>query len=149
MSTEQRPEVADFTWFNEEDPAASRPKTAAPLSDFSSLGGGWKALFVNDPGNVANAYSHSYLNVWISGAEGNFAIGLDWYALEIDGEWIDESEIEDIWLNGDWAQDGSLVGRGLVTLTLNSFYHVDGKQYALGTLEAVDGIRNLVALVRP
>lgn len=106
-------------------------------------------MLVFDPDNVANAYAHNYLNVWISGAEGNFAIGLDWYYSEVDGEWFDESDYEDTWLNGDWAQDGSLVGRGDAVLTITSFYYVDGKQYALGTLESVDGIRNLVALVRP
>ncbi len=75
---------------------------------------------------------------------------LDWYLIfwSNEGESFDETEMEDSIFNGKW-EDGDLWASGAGTIRLTDFYGMNGKQYAIGTMDTPDGIPAYIALVRP
>ncbi|HBR01459.1 MAG TPA: hypothetical protein DD738_02485 [Ruminiclostridium sp.] len=116
--------------------------------DFDNLAGGWKCLFIYDPEGKDTGRLYDFLNLTLSGAEGNGCIILDWSHMYAGNQSIDETDMEDTVLNMDW-KDGTLYGYGPMNLSINQFYYHQGAQYAVGTITLADGTEGLAAMIRP
>ena len=78
------------------------------------------------------------------------SLTLDWYLMFISGqgEGFDETDMEDTVFSGKW-ENGGLWASGAGTIRLTQFYELNGKQYAIGTMDTPDGIPAFIGLVRP
>ncbi len=150
LSTYSRPDLGDFLWYTEDVFYEGVPADIAVIDDFSYLTGGWKGLIIYDPDNIAGENAMEFLNVNMSGIEGNLTLILDWYLIFISSEesGFDESDMEDSVFDGKW-EDGGLWASGPGTIRLTDFYELNNKQYAVGTMDTPDGIPAFIALVRP
>ena len=149
LSTEERPDLEDFLWYTEDVAYDGVPSDANIIDNIVPLTGGWKALIVYDPNNEYDAGAMEFLNVALAGTAESLSLTLDWYQIfwANEGESFDESDMEDSVFNGKW-ENGGLWASGAGTIRLTQFYALNGKQYAVGTMDTPDGIPALVALVR-
>ena len=150
LSTEERPDLGDFLWYTEDVAYDGVPSDANIIDNISPLTGSWKALIIYDPNNEYDAGAMEFLNVALAGAAESLSLTLDWYQIfwANEGESFDETEMEDTVFRGKW-ENGGLWASGAGTIHLTQFYELNGKQYAVGTMDTPDGIPALVALVRP
>lgn len=148
LSTEERPAIEDFDWYLEGVEQNGVPDNIIVESEFDNLAGGWKCLFIYDPEGVDTGRFYDFLNLTLSGAEGNGRVILDWSHMHAGDQRIDETGMEDTVLNMNW-DNGSLYGYGAMNLSVDLFYSYQGAQYAVGTLTLSDGGDGLVAMIRP
>lgn len=150
LSTEKRPDLADFLWYTEEVAYDGLPSDANIIDNIGSLTGSWKALIIYDPNNEYDAGAMEFLNVSLTGTAESLTLTLDWYQIFLanEGESVDETDIEDSVFMGKW-ENGDLWASGPGTIHLAQFYELNGKQYAVGTMDTPDGTPALMALVRP
>jgi hypothetical protein len=150
LSTEERPDLEDFFWYTEDVQYNGVPADANTVGNIGRLTGSWKALIIYDPDNEYDSGAMEFLNISIAGTEESLSLTLDWYHIfwSNDGESFDETDMEDSVFTGKW-ENGGLWASGLGTIRLAQFYELNGKQYAVGTMDTPDGIPALVALVRP
>lgn len=150
LSTEKRPDLADFLWYTEEVAYDGLPSDANIIDNIGSLTGSWKALIIYDPNNEYDAGAMEFLNVSLTGTAESLSLTLDWYQIfwANEGESFDESDMEDSVFLGKW-DTGGLWASGVGTIRLTQFYELNGKQYAVGTMDTPDGTPALMALVRP
>ncbi len=150
LSTEERPDLEDFLWYTEDVFYNGVPADANIISSISPLTGSWKAFIIYDPENEFDSNAMEYLNIVIAGTENDLSLTLDWYLIfwSNEGESFDETDMEDTVFNGKW-ENGGLWASGAGTIRLTQFYEINGKQYAVGTMDTPDGIPAQVALVRP
>lgn len=150
LSTEKRPDLADFLWYTEEVAYNGLPSDANIIDNIGSLTGSWKALIIYDPNNEYDAGAMEFLNVSLTGTAESLTLTLDWYQIfwANEGESFDESDMEDSVFLGKW-ETGGLWASGAGTIRLTQFYELNGKQYAVGTMDTPDGTPALMALVRP
>jgi len=149
-STEERPDLEDFLWYTEDVLYNGVPSDANTIGNISALTGGWKALIFYDPNNEFDSYAIEHLNIELAGTEDDLSLTFDWYSIfwANTGESFDETDMEDTVFSGKW-ENGGLWASGAGTIHLMQFYELNGKQYAVGTMDTPDGIPALVALVRP
>ena len=150
LSTEKRPDLADFLWYTEEVAYDGLPSDANIIDNIGSLTGSWKALIIYDPNNEYDAGAMEFLNVSLTGTAESLTLTLDWYQIFLanEGESVDETDMEDSVFMGKW-ENGDLRASGPGTIHLAQFYELNGKQYAVGTMDTPDGTPALMALVRP
>lgn len=150
LSTKERPNLEDFLWYTEDVFYDGVPTNAAIIYNVQSTMGGWKGIFIYDPDNKHGANAMEFLNVNIAGTENNLSLTLDWYLMFISGqgESFDETDMEDTLFSGKW-ENGGLWASGAGTIRLTQFYELNGKQYAIGTMDTPDGIPAFIGLVRP
>ncbi len=150
LSTDERPDLEDFLWYTESVFYEGVPANVVAIENLEALTDNWKALIIYDPENTHDSSAMEFLNVNISGKEENVSMTLDWYLIfwSNEGESFDETEMEDSIFNGKW-EDGDLWASGAGTIRLTDFYGMNGKQYAIGTMDTPDGIPAYIALVRP
>jgi hypothetical protein len=150
LSTQERPDLDDFLWYTEDVIENRVPEGAQVIDNTSPVLGGWKGFILYDPDNSYGEYSSELLNVTIEGSDDNLRLTLDWYLLLLPGDTqaYDETEMEDIVFEGEWIA-GGIQAFGWGEIQLRRLYNLDGKQYAVGSLETPDGTPALVALVRP
>ena len=150
LSTEKRPDLADFLWYTEEVAYDGLPSDANIIDNIGSLTGSWKALIIYDPNNEYDAGAMEFLNVSLTGTAESLTLTLDWYQIFLanEGESVDETDMEDSVFMGKW-ENGDLWASGPGTIHLAQFYELNGKQYAVGTMDTPDGTPALMALVRP
>jgi hypothetical protein len=150
LSTEERPDLEDFLWFTEDVAYEGVPSDANIIDNIGPLTGSWKALIIYDPNNEYDAGAMEFLNVALAGTAENLSLTLDWYQIFWlnEGESFDETDMEDGIYSGKW-ENGGLWASGAGTIRLMQFYELNGKQYAVGTMDTLDGTPALVALVRP
>lgn len=150
FSTKERPDLGDFLWYTEDVHYNGVPKDVKKLHTVESVSQGWKALILYDPNNEFQSNATEFLNITIEGTESNLVLVLDWYHIfwGKDGEYFDETEMEDTEFRGKWENDG-LWASGAGTIRLTQFYELNGKQYAVGTMDTPDGIPAFIAMVRP
>ena len=150
LSTEERPDLEDFLWYTEDVAYDGVPSDANIIDSIDLLTGSWKALIVYDPNNEYDAGAMEFLNIALAGTAESLSLTLDWYQIfwANEGESFDESDMEDSVFLGKW-ETGGLWASGVGTIRLTQFYELNGKQYAIGTMDTPDGIPALVALVRP
>ena len=150
LSTEERPDLGDFLWYTEDVQYNGVPTDANTIDNIGSLIGGWKGLIFYDPNNKFNSIAMEFLNIHLAGTEDELILTFDWYSIfwANEGESFDETDMEDTVFSGKWQSEG-VCASGAGTIRLTQFYALDGKQYAVGTMDTPDGIPALVALVRP
>ncbi len=150
LSTEERPDLQDFLWYTEDVTYDGVPSDANIIDNIGQLTGSWKALIIYDPNNEYDAGAMEFLNVALAGAAESLSLTLDWYQIfwANEGDSFDETDMEDGVFLGKW-ENGSLWASGAGTIHLTQFYELNGKQYAVGTMDTPDGTPALVALVRP
>lgn len=150
LSTMERPDLEDFLWYTEDVYYNGVPTNANSIITMEFLTGSWKALIIYDPNNEYDAGAMEFLNIDLAGADGIVSLTFDWYQIfwANEGESLDETEMEDSVYNGKWEK-GGLWASGAGTTHLTQFYELQGKQYAVGTMDTPDGTPAFVALVRP
>lgn len=150
LSTEERPDLEDFLWYTEDVVYDGVPSDANIIDNIGPLTGSWKALIIYDPNNEYDSGAMEFLNVALAGAAESLSLTLDWYQIfwANEGERFDETDMEDGVFLGKW-ENGGLWASGAGTIHLMQFYELNGKQYAVGTMDTPDGTPALVALVRP
>ena len=150
LSTEERPDLEDFLWYTEDVAYDGVPSDANIIDSIDLLTGSWKALIVYDPNNEYDAGAMEFLNIALAGTAESLSLTLDWYQIfwANEGESFDESDMEDSVFLGKW-ETGGLWASGAGTIRLTQFYELNGKQYAVGTMDTPDGTPALMALVRP
>ena len=150
LSTEERPDLEDFLWYTEDVVYDGVPSDANIIDNIDPLTGSWKALIIYDPNNEYDAGAMEFLNVALAGTAESLSLTLDWYQIfwANEGESFDETDMEDSVFLGKWEK-GGLWASGAGTIHLTQFYELNGKQYAVGTMDTPDGTPALVALVRP
>lgn len=150
LSTEERPDLEDFLWYTEDVAYDGVPSDANIIDNIDPLTGSWKALIIYDPNNEYDAGAMEFLNVALAGTAESLSLTLDWYQIfwANEGENFDETDMEDSVFLGKWEK-GGLWASGAGTIHLTQFYELNGKQYAVGTMDTPDGTPALVALVRP
>lgn len=150
LSTEERPDLEDFLWYTEGVAYDGVPADASIIDKIGPLTGSWKALIFYDPNNEYDAVAMEFLNIALAGTAESLNLTLDWYQIfwANEGESFDETEMEDGRFSGKWENGGLWASSG-GTIRLTQFYELNGKQYAVGTMDTPGGIPALVALVRP
>lgn len=150
LSTEEPPDLEDFLWYTEDVAYDGVPSDANIIDSIDLLTGSWKALIVYDPNNEYDAGAMEFLNIALAGTAESLSLTLDWYQIfwANEGESFDESDMEDSVFLGKW-ENGGLWASGAGTIHLAQFYELNGKQYAVGTMDTPDGTPALMALVRP
>ena len=150
LSTEERPDLEDFLWYTEDVVYDGVPSDANIIDNIGPLTGSWKALIIYDPNNEYDSGAMEFLNVALAGAAESLSLTLDWYQIfwANEGDSFDETDMEDGVFLGKW-ENGGLWASGAGTIHLTQFYELNGKQYAVGTMDTPDGTPALVALVRP
>jgi hypothetical protein len=150
LSTEKRPDLEDFLWYTEDVLYNGAPSDAAAITSLDMLTGGWKALIIYDPDNSMDSNAYEFLNIALAGTADDLSLTLDWYQIfwANEGESFDESDMEDSVFLGKW-ETGGLWASGAGTIRLTQFYELNGKQYAVGTMDTPEGTPALMALVRP
>lgn len=150
LSTEEYPDLEDFLWYTEDVAYDGVPSDANIIDSIDLLTGSWKALIVYDPNNEYDAGAMEFLNIALAGTAESLSLTLDWYQIfwANEGESFDESDMEDSVFLGKW-ENGGLWASGAGTIHLAQFYELNGKQYAVGTMDTPDGTPALMALVRP
>ena len=148
LSTSAMPEDGDFLWYLNDVEMGGVQDGVLDETDFNQVVGGWKCLFIYDWQGVSTGRMYDFLNLTLSGAEGNSSVILDWGYLYAEGERFDESDMEDTVLNANW-DNGKLYASGAVNLTIERFYSYYGSQFAIGSLTLQDGTEGHVALMRP
>ncbi len=150
LSAGERPDLEDFLWYIDEVVYDGVPYDANIIDDIGPLNGGWKALIIYDPDNEYDSSAMEFLNIAIEGTAESLSLTLDWYQIfwANESEFFDETDMEDSVFFGMW-ENGGLWASGAGTIHLTQFYELNGKQYAVGTMDTPDGTPALVALVRP
>ena len=150
LSTEEHPDLEDFLWYTEDVAYDGVPSDANIIDSIDLLTGSWKALIVYDLNNEYDAGAMEFLNIALAGTAESLSLTLDWYQIfwANEGESFDESDMEDSVFLGKW-ENGGLWASGAGTIHLAQFYELNGKQYAVGTMDTPDGTPALMALVRP
>lgn len=148
LSTSAMPEDGDFFWYLNDVEMGGVQDGVLDETDFNQVVGGWKCLFIYDWQGISTGRMYDFLNLTLSGAEGNSSIILDWGYMYAEGERFDESDMEDTVLNVNW-DNGKLYASGAVNLTIERFYSYYGSQFAIGSLTLQDGTEGHVALMRP
>lgn len=151
LSTRARPTLADFQgWFINGAMKRGRPAGVKLLSDISEISGSWKAFLFLDPSNKYDCKAHTLGTITIEGTNERPKFYLKRYSTHFfsDNETLNESDEAPDAFSGRWAA-GKLNASGVGSFTITAFWEQDGKQYAIGTFSAQDGIPASMAMVRP
>jgi len=143
FSTDERPQLIEFTWLTSSAAKGIVPEGATRLTGFEDVEGGWKAyLYSGD--------SEWLLNTRFDSVQDGAAVTIDWYYLRIGGvsEEVREDDTPDELFNGSWS-GGTLDATGSGRITIAAFWEKDGRQYATGSFMWSSGETGTIALVRP
>ena len=149
--TNERPTDDDFLeWYAKDVMWNGVPADAEKITDFSQIAGTWKGLIYHDPNNEYNSEGVELLNFTVGGTEDAVTLTADWYSIYFvaEGQEYSKEEENDSVFTGLWL-DGALEVSGSGSIHLTEFYVRDGRQYAAGTMDCVDGVFACVAMVRP
>lgn len=151
MSTRVKPTLADFQgWFINGAMKRGKPAGVKTLSDISEISGSWKAFLFLDPSNKYDCKAHTLGTITIEGTNEKPKIYLKRYSTRFfsDNETLNEERDAPDAFTGRWSA-GKLNASGVGSFTITGFWEQDGKQYAIGTFSAQDGIPASMGLVRP
>ena len=143
------PTPADFDWFinGVNDTMKPQSDSVNPLS-FTDILGQWKCLVIYLPDASPSERYFAFCNAELSGAEYDLSAQINWYTLVTGTGAMDQSGEMPATYEGSYA-DGAAWLTGPGNIRLESFYELDGKQYAIGYNELPDGDTAHIALVRP
>ncbi len=154
VSTNEGPTLSDiqgFMWNKDKGAYWSiLTSSAAKLTDFDAVKGGWKAYLLDDPSGKRTENSvERFANISLSGSASVAKANIDWiYATAGDEGDGYEDSAPDSTFNGAWS-DGAFSGLGSGKLTLYHFYFESGREYGVGSYTWPDGVESIIALVRP
>lgn len=143
FSTDERPQLIEFTWLTGSTAKGNVPDGATRLTGFADVEGGWKGyLYAGD--------MEWLLNARIDSVQDGGAITIDWYYLRIGGVSgeVKKDDTADSLFNGAWA-DGQLDATGSGRVLVKAFWQLDDHQYAAGTFTWPDGTTGTIILMRP
>lgn len=143
FSTDERPELIEFTWLTGSTAKGNVPDGATRLTGFADIEGGWKGyLYAGD--------MEWLLNARIDSVQDGTAITIDWYYLRIGGVSgeVKKDDTADSLFNGAWV-DGQLDATGSGRVLVKAFWQQDDHQYAAGTFTWPDGTTGTIILMRP
>lgn len=154
IGTSEGPTLADiqgFKWSSDKGAYWSiLTSSAAELTDFDAVKGGWKAYLLDDPAHKRTDNSaERFANIRLSGSETVAKATIDWFYVTTgdEGDGHDDTAPDSVF-NGAWS-DGAFSGTGSGKLTLNNFYYDNGREYGTGAYTWPDGVESIAALVRP
>ena len=143
FSTDERPELIEFTWLTGSTAKGNVPDGATRLTGFADVEGGWK-------GYLYSGDMEWLLNARIDSVQDGAAITIDWYYLRIGGVSgeVKKDDTADSLFNGAWV-DGQLDATGSGRVLVKAFWQQDDHQYAAGTFTWPDGETGTIILMRP
>ena len=143
FSTDERPELIEFTWLTGSTAKGNVPDGATRLTGFADVEGGWK-------GYLYSGDMEWLLNARIDSVQDGAAITIDWYYLRIGGVSgeVKKDDTADSLFNGAWV-DGELDATGSGRVLVKAFWQQDDHQYAAGTFTWPDGETGTIILMRP
>ncbi|MCR5295050.1 MAG: zinc ribbon domain-containing protein [Lachnospiraceae bacterium] len=153
------PEEADFLWYLQGNYGLDTrqgnnwsviPDEALMLSDPSALAGDWKTLVLYEDAETYEPTSCQFFNSNLAYDAGRVTVTFKWYKRYYfaSGELVDEQDKADYVCSGSWNEQG-LAAEDKCGLIVTAFYELDGRQYALGSVESGSGRRCQLAMVRP
>ncbi len=151
LSTRTKPSLAEFqTWFINGAMRRGKPSGVKILSDISEISGSWKAFLFLDPSNKYDCKAHTLGTITIDGTNEKVKLYLKRYSTRFfsDNETLNEANEAPDAFSARWSA-GKLNASGVGSMTITDFWEQDGKQYAIGTFSAQDGIPASLAMVRP
>ncbi len=105
-------------------------------------------LIIYDPEGTMGYSSMDMFNLDIAETSDGVTLTADWYLYTSGGQTADETEYGDDIFLGQWTGN-SLWASGPGGITIERFYSLGGKQYAVGTFDSPDGTPAVIALARP
>ncbi len=150
LSTGDRPSFDEFEWcFGQGGLVYEAPAGAEMITEPLGYCGGWKAMAIYNPTNLAGTFMRELDNIDIEVNGDSAVIMIDWYLMENDGnERYSEEDMEDSVFFGD-VTDSGLYASGDAEISINSLWRENGRQYALGAIITSDGLPAYLAMVRP
>lgn len=149
LPKEQRVTWEDFQWYTEGVFQKGIPEGVESINAFDAVKGSWKAFIAHDPKNefAENALEILYVN--ISGDADSARLTARWYLYHNmnENKRINQEDMDDAVYEGKW-ENGGMWASGPGTIRLTNFYKLNNTQYAIGTIDTVDGIPAFIALVR-
>ncbi len=149
-STDERPELREFSWCYGQYGLIYEPPTYAEMiTDPQGWHGGWKAMIIYNPTNSAGTFTRELDNILVNITGNSAVVTIDWYLMiPAQSEYENEEDMPDTEFTGYANQKGVFV-TGSADISITSFWNANGKQYALGTVKTADGIEAYLAMVRP
>ena len=151
LSTNARPSFDEFEWcFGQNGLVYMQPEGTESITDPLGFSGGWKAMVIYNPSNIAGTFIRELdnVNIGIYGESVDFTI--DWYLMSVDiGETTNEESMPDTMFIGEYSDGGFRAFNGQRTVNMVSFWREGESQYAIGTLTTEDGLPAYIALKRP
>ena len=121
---------------------------AKPVSNFSELTGGWKAIMISDPLELMDSYATDYMNVDITGSASSLTVTMNWGTRIAKQLGTVDASGSSSSMTGSYS-NGEITAVGSGRITINSFCYDYGKEFAVGTYTWPDGVIGYIGLIRP
>lgn len=121
---------------------------AKPVSNFSELTGGWKAIMISDPLELMDSYATDYMNVDITGSASLLTVTMNWGTRIAKQLGTVDASGSSSSMTGSYS-NGEITAVGSGRITINSFCYDYGKEFAVGTYTWPDGVIGYIGLIRP
>jgi hypothetical protein len=140
--------MSEFKWWYDNGVLQNGIPDGVRWLDSSEYQGSWKGFIVYDVEKKYNSYMEELVNFDVEVTTKEVILTVDWYMSRIKGETIDEENMGDSTFKGYEYGEGIYV-TGPGNITIDNFYELNGKQYAIGHLTPPDGIEARIAMMRP
>ncbi|MBP3241021.1 MAG: zinc ribbon domain-containing protein [Oribacterium sp.] len=148
LSSTDRPKMSEFKWWYDDGVLQNGIPEEVRWLNASEYQGSWKGFIVYDVEKKYNSYMEELVNFDVEVTTKGVTLTVDWYMSRIDGETVDEENMADSTFTGYEYGEGIYV-TDAGNITIDNFYELDGKQYAIGHLTAQDGTEAEIAMMRP
>ncbi|MBP3239901.1 MAG: zinc-ribbon domain-containing protein [Oribacterium sp.] len=148
LSSTDRPKMSEFKWWYDDGVLQNGIPDGVRWLDSSEYQGSWKGFIVYDVEKKYDCYMEELVNFDVEVTSREVILTVDWYMYRLDGETIDEQDQSDSIFTGYEYGEGIYV-TDTGNITIDNFYELDGKQYAIGHLTAPDGTEAEIAMMRP
>ena len=148
LSSTDRPKMSEFKWWYDDGVLQNGIPEGVRWLNASEYQGSWKGFIVYDVEKKYNSYMEELVNFDVEVTTKGVTLTVDWYMSRIDGETVDEENMADSTFTGYEYGEGIYV-TDAGNITIDNFYELDGKQYAIGHLTAQDGTEAEIAMMRP
>ena len=148
LSSTDRPKMSEFKWWYDDGVLQNGIPDGVRWLNASEYQGSWKGFIVYDVEKKYNSYMEELVNFDVAVTTKGVTLTVDWYMSRIEGETINDENMEDSVFTGYEYGEGIYVTES-GNITIDNFYELDGKQYAIGHLSAPDGTEAEIAMMRP
>ena len=140
--------MSEFKWWYDDGVLQNGIPDGVRWLNASEYQGSWKGFIVYDVEKKYNSYMEELVNFDVEVTTKGVTLTVDWYMSRIEGETINDENMEDSVFTGYEYGEGIYVTES-GNITIDNFYELDGKQYAIGHLSAPDGTEAEIAMMRP